>query len=81
MTQLTEVGRGSRHALNRYRTDAHPLRDIFGWESGLRQAENGLMSPADRMPRNVGTTAAVMLSPLVNSLVEAWQYLGIDRTG
>jgi hypothetical protein len=38
------------------------------------------MTPADRVPRNVRTTSAVMLPPCVDSLVEAWQYLGIDRT-
>jgi len=50
-------------------------------EASLRKAQNGLMPTADRVPRNVGPTAAVMLSPLVNSLVKTRQDLGIDSTG
>ncbi len=53
----------------------------FSWFHSLpRQPDYLGLAPLNRMPRNVRPTAAVMLSPLVDSLVEAWQDLGIDRT-
>jgi hypothetical protein len=48
-------------------------------EASLRKAQNRLMTPAYRVPCYVGPTAAMMLSPCVDSLIETWQYLGVDR--